>query len=80
MVRVMPKKAVLDPQGAAVREALHHLGGEELAGVKGVRVGKLVELTWDAENPPDERRLHELCRDFLSNPVIEDYELEVVVS
>jgi phosphoribosylformylglycinamidine (FGAM) synthase PurS component len=25
----------------------------------------------------DEAKLHEICRDLLSNPVIEDYELHV---
>jgi phosphoribosylformylglycinamidine synthase len=67
-VIVMPKQSVLDPQGAAVRNALKDVG---LQSVENVRVGKLLELELTA--PPDERRLDEICRDLLSNPVIEDY-------
>jgi len=70
-VTVMPKKSVLDPQGVAVRDAMGHLG---LAGVKSVRVGKFMEIEVEGG---DEGKLHEICRDLLSNPVIEDYELHV---
>lgn len=72
-VVVTPKAAVLDPQGAAVREAMQHLGMPE---VRSVRVGKILELEIDGETDAIEPRLHELCRDLLSNPVIEDYHLE----
>ncbi|MCL2450099.1 MAG: phosphoribosylformylglycinamidine synthase subunit PurS, partial [Polyangiaceae bacterium] len=44
VVRVRLKPEVLDPQGEAVRRALGKLG---FAGVKGVRVGKLVEIEID---------------------------------
>ena len=67
-VIVMPKESVLDPQGVAVRNALKDVG---LQSVENVRVGKLLELEFAA--PPDEQRLDEICRDLLSNPVIEDY-------
>lgn len=71
-VVVIPKAAVLDPQGAAVRDAMQHLGMPE---VRSVRIGKFLEIEID-ENAPDlETRLHGLCRDLLSNPVIEDYEI-----
>jgi phosphoribosylformylglycinamidine synthase subunit PurS len=67
-VIVMPKQSVLDPQGVAVRNALKDVG---LQSVENVRVGKLLELEF--AQPPDEQRLDEICRDLLSNPVIEDY-------
>jgi len=70
-VIVMPKKSVLDPQGVAVRDAIHHHG---LPAVKSVRVGKFMEIEAD---DIDEAKLHEICRDLLSNPVIEDYALEI---
>ena len=70
-VVVMPKAAVLDPQGAAVREAMQHLGME----VKNVRIGKYLEIDLDRDGADVEARLHKLCRDLLSNPVIEDYQL-----
>ena len=76
-VIVTPKKAVLDPQGNAVRDAMRHLGMPQ---VQSVRVGKYMEIDVKAEDVELEKRLHGLCRDLLSNPVIEDYELEKVES
>ena len=72
-VVVMPKAAVLDPQGNAVRDAMRYLGTPE---VRSVRIGKYMEIEADGENGDLESRLHGLCRDLLSNPVIEDYELQ----
>jgi phosphoribosylformylglycinamidine synthase subunit PurS len=71
-VIVMPKAAVLDPQGNAVRDAMRHLGMPE---VRSVRIGKYMEIEIDERNGELESRLHQLCRDLLSNPVIEDYQL-----
>ena len=71
-VIVMPKAAVLDPQGNAVRDAMRHLGMPE---VRSVRIGKYMEVDIEGQNGDLESRLHQLCRDLLSNPVIEDYEL-----
>ena len=69
----MPKAAVLDPQGNAVRDAMRHLGMPE---VRSVRIGKYMEIDIDGQNGDLERRLRGLCCDLLSNPVIEDYELK----
>jgi phosphoribosylformylglycinamidine synthase len=71
-VIVMPKTAVLDPQGNAVRDAMRHLGMPE---VRSVRIGKYMEIEIEGQDGEIESRLHQLCRDLLSNPVIEDYEL-----
>jgi phosphoribosylformylglycinamidine synthase len=72
-VIVMPKAAVLDPQGNAVRDAMRHLGMPE---VRSVRIGKYMEIDIKGQNGKLEPRLHRLCRDLLSNPVIEDYGLQ----
>ena len=72
-VIVKPKEAVLDPQGNAVRDAMRHLGMPE---VRSVRIGKFMEIDVDGADAGLEKRLHDLCRDLLSNPVIEDYELQ----
>ena len=72
-VIVMPKAAVLDPQGNAVRDAMRHLGMPE---VRTVRIGKYMEIEIEGQNGDLESRLHRLCHDLLSNPVIEDYELQ----
>lgn len=71
-VIVMPKTSVLDPQGVAIRNALKEVGLEE---VENVRAGKMLEL--DFANPPDQKKLEEVCHDLLSNPVIEDYVIQV---
>ena len=71
----MPKAAVLDPQGNAVRDAMRHLGMPE---VRSVRIGKYMEIDIEDKNGDLDKRLRTLCRDLLSNPVIEDYELEKV--
>jgi phosphoribosylformylglycinamidine synthase subunit PurS len=74
-VIVMPKAAVLDPQGNAVRDAMRHLGMPE---VRNVRIGKYMEIDIEGKNGDLETRLRRLCHDLLSNPVIEDYELHKV--
>jgi phosphoribosylformylglycinamidine synthase len=77
-VFVTPKRNVLDPQGVAVGHALESLG---LAGLRATRVGKVVELDVDAADSPQLRaQLDRLCRDLLSNPVIEDYHYEIAAS
>src|SRR4029453_11500010 len=72
-VIVMPKAAVLDPQGNAGRDARGHLGKPE---VRSVRIGKCMEIEIEGQSGELESRLHQLCRDLLSNPVIEDYEVQ----
>jgi len=52
--------------------AMRHLGMPE---VRSVRIGKYMEIDIEGQNGELESRLHQLCRDLLSNPVIEDYEL-----
>ncbi len=73
-VTVLPKPSVLDPQGVAVAGAMKHLGWEHPGRV---RVGKVVEIELSAERPSDEK-LHAICRDILSYPVIEDYTVDFV--
>ena len=72
-VIVKPKEAVLDPQGNAVRDAMRHLGMPE---VRSVRIGKYMEIEVEGSKTDLDKRLRGLCRDLLSNPVIEDYELQ----
>lgn len=72
---ITPKKAVLDPQGKAVQGALDHLGYQ---GVKDVRIGKYLEIELAPGEPAAARQwLDEACHRFLSNPVIEEYRLEL---
>jgi len=76
-VYVRLKQEVLDPQGDAVKRALDTLG---FAGVRGVRVGKLIEIDLDpaAGAAPDiEQRLQKMADEMLANTVIEDYEVVI---
>lgn len=76
VVSVMPKPEILDPQGKAVHTALPRLG---FTGVTDVRQGKRFEL--EVEGELTESRLaevHDLAETLLSNPVIENYLVEVL--
>lgn len=75
IVTVTPKQSILDPQGEAVRTAMHHAG---MDCVRSVRVGKHIEIDIDGQDLDKTRRkLEELAKDLLSNPVIEDYSIEL---
>lgn len=73
-VYVRLKQEVLDPQGDAVKRALGTLGFE---GVRGVRVGKLIEIELDPSAPTEglEARIKKMADEMLANTVIEDYEV-----
>jgi phosphoribosylformylglycinamidine synthase PurS subunit len=69
-VYVTFKPSVLDPQGQTIRAALNGLGHN---GIEDVRQGKYFEITMQ----PGED-LDSIARDILSNPVIEDYRIEML--
>jgi phosphoribosylformylglycinamidine synthase PurS subunit len=71
-VLIRPKAGILDPQGEAVQRALPALGFE---GVASVHVGRLVEL--DVE---DASQLESMCEKLLANPLVEDYEIQLLDS
>ena len=72
---ITPKKAVLDPQGKTVQDALQHMGYQ---GVGAVHVGKYLEIELSGSDKEAARKqIDEACHKFLSNPVIEDYKLEI---
>jgi phosphoribosylformylglycinamidine synthase subunit PurS len=77
-VRVMPRPTLLDPQGEAVRHALHALGFGE---VGEVRVGKHLVLELEAASGDDAvARARAMCDRLLANPVTEDYHVAVAAS
>jgi phosphoribosylformylglycinamidine synthase PurS subunit len=69
-VLIRPKHGILDPQGEAVERALPALGFD---GVTNVHVGRMVEL--DVE---DERQIEAMCEKLLANPLVEDYEIQLI--
>ncbi len=69
-VLIRPKAGILDPQGEAVERALPALGFD---GVANVHVGRLVEL-----DVPDPAELQAMCEKLLANPLVEDYDVELL--
>ncbi len=69
-VLIRPKAGILDPQGVAVERALPALG---FHGVANVHIGRLIEL--DLEDPD---QLAAMCEKLLANPLVEDYEVQLL--
>ncbi|MGE0991754.1 phosphoribosylformylglycinamidine synthase subunit PurS [Bacillus sp. GMa5/2] len=78
-VYVTLRESVLDPQGTAVKGALHSLLFTE---VQDVRIGKYMELTIDKSVSDLDSKVKEMCEKLLANVVMEDfrYEVEEVVA
>jgi phosphoribosylformylglycinamidine synthase len=71
-VLVRPKEGILDPQGQAVESSLRMLGFP----VGGARVGRVVDLVLEADDPDAARaQLERMCEQLLANPLIESYEI-----
>ena len=75
-VHITLRNSILDPQGNAIMGALGGLGFE---GVNSVRQGKVIELDL-AETDAGKAResIEEMCKKLLANPVMENYEIELV--
>ena len=72
---ITPKKAVVDPQGKTVQGALEHMGYQ---GIGTVHVGKYLEIELSGTDQEAARKqIDDACHKILSNPVIEDYRLEI---
>ena len=70
-VTVYPRREILDPQGKAIRDALHRVG---FPAVQDVRAGKSFEIELGAADAADaERQLRSLCEKLLANTVVEDF-------
>ena len=75
LVEVRPRQGLADPEGATIERAASALG---FTGVQGVRVGKAIRFNVEAADETDARaQVEELCRRFLTNPVIEDATVEI---
>lgn len=76
-VHVQLKPTVLDPQGQTIQRALAGMGHPEIAAV---RQGKYFEIDI-ADSISRDAALQNLTRvaqDVLTNPVIEDYSVEIL--
>jgi phosphoribosylformylglycinamidine synthase PurS subunit len=75
LVEVRLRPGIADPAGATIERALPALG---FGGVEGVRVGKAIRFTVEADDERAARtQVEELCSRLLANPVIEDTEVSI---
>ncbi len=76
-VFVSMKPTVLDPQGQTVCSALNSQGHKSIAAV---RQGKYFEivLAEGTDRAKAAEELDQISREVLSNPVIEEYRVEIV--
>lgn len=76
-VYVTLKNGVLDPQGKAIHHAAEAIGYQ---GISDVRQGKYFEISLDGsmDAAAAKTQVEKFAHDVLSNPVIEDYTVEIV--
>ncbi len=75
-VYVTLKPGVLDPQGKAIQRSVELLG---FGGIADVRQGKYFEIALDNSLAEDRAResATRMAAEVLSNPIIEDYRVEI---
>ena len=74
-VYVTLKKTVVDPQGLVIKHALESLGFSE---VEQVRCGKIITLQLNLKSKAKAaKQIEAMCKKLLTNPIIEDYHLEI---
>jgi phosphoribosylformylglycinamidine synthase len=70
LVEVRHRPGIADPAGATIERSLPALGFDNISAV---HVGKAIRFTIDASDEVGARgQVEELCKRFLTNPVIED--------
>jgi len=75
-VEITLKPTVMDAQGTTIERAIHKLGH---AAVQQVRIGKFVTMEVEAATPAAARTMaEEVSHELLANPIIEQYEVQVV--
>ena len=68
------KKDVLDPQGKVVNQTLKNMGYENISDV---RQGKYFEIELNETNKEKAKKiLDDVCKQLLTNVVIEDYTIQ----
>ena len=75
-VYVSLKPGVLDPQGKAIQHSVELLG---FTGIADVRQGKYFEIALldSADEEQARESVARMAREVLSNPIIEDYRVEI---
>mgnify|MGYP001315633737 FL=1 len=74
-LNIVLNENILDPQGDAIKNALHQLNFSE---VNSVRQGKLIELHLDIDNKDKAVEIaRRMAEDLLVNSTMETYRIEV---
>jgi phosphoribosylformylglycinamidine synthase PurS subunit len=74
-VYVSLKPGILDPQGKAIQHSVELLG---FGGIADIRQGKYFEIALDdADEQQARESVARIAREVLSNPIIEDYRVEI---
>lgn len=75
-VTVHLKPGISDPEGQNTQKALHLLGFD---GVRGVHTTRIWEIDLGDTSAADAKeQVDRMCRRLLTNPVIHDYDVEIV--
>ena len=73
-VYVTYKDSVLDPQGEAVKGAVHRMGYDS---IEEIRMGKYFEIKVSESECPVETVIEEICDKLLANVNMETYRYEI---
>ena len=74
-IKIMPQKALLDPQGKAVGAGLNNMG---IKTVSDVRVGKHITLQLSADTKEKANEIvTEACKKLLANLIMESFEFSI---
>lgn len=75
-IKIGLKKGVSDPEGKNTLKALHLLGFEN---VKDAKIIRTIDLLIDGKNKEEvEKKVEQMCQRLLTNPVIHQYDIEIV--
>jgi phosphoribosylformylglycinamidine synthase PurS subunit len=75
-IRIQLRKQILDVQGKTVENALHSLNFDHLTDV---HIGKYVELTVAATSKDAAlASVEDACKKLIANPIMEDYQIDLV--
>ncbi|MDQ7798553.1 MAG: phosphoribosylformylglycinamidine synthase subunit PurS [Candidatus Edwardsbacteria bacterium] len=70
-IHVTLKELVLDPQGTTLKRSMETMGYRD---IEEVRMGKFIQVRFDSHDRKEvEKKVDQMCRQILSNPVIEQY-------
>ena len=75
-VTIKLKKGIFDPEGLNTLKALHLLGFSNVIEAKTIKIFDLKLNNKDKKNIKSD--VEKMCQRLLTNPVIHDYEIEII--